>query len=405
MIAIFNAIQNSCLFDFFAAGDITATFHQVRVPPEDQDALRFYRWVVGREDVLECIRMLVNIFGSSCSTTLSSFALNRNADDHVDEFPEDVIKAIRRAYVDDVPTSAPSESSLAALIQGLIDLCKLGGFPLTKFVSNSRLALEAIPEDLRKEGFKDTSGPLPETSVLGVLYSPEEDVFRVKAPQKPGGGPDGVIYNRRMMLSLVMGIFDPIGFVAPFVLLGKKINQQLCNEKVSWNDPAPEKKYQVPIQKWVDGFNELHLLSIRRSFALTDRKQPLILLIFTDASIIGYGCVAFFLDEHGRISWVAAKSRVSPTKETNVEVGQNIPRLELQAAVTGVELALQIREDIDVQISRQIFFTDSTTVYHWIHNQEAKHPVYVANRLNRIHVSQPDAVSYTHLTLPTILLV
>ena len=67
--------------------------------------------------------------------SLSSFAINRNADDHAHEFPGDVIEAIRRAYVDDVPTSAPSESSLAALIQGLIDLCKLGGFPLTKFVS------------------------------------------------------------------------------------------------------------------------------------------------------------------------------------------------------------------------------------------------------------------------------
>ena len=114
VITIFNAIQNSRRFDFFAAGDITAAFHQVRVPPEDQDALRFYRWVVGREDVLECLRMLVNIFGSSCSMSLSSFAINRNADDHAHEFPEDVIEAIRRAYVDDVPTSAPSESSLAA---------------------------------------------------------------------------------------------------------------------------------------------------------------------------------------------------------------------------------------------------------------------------------------------------
>ena len=156
---------------------------------------------------------------------------------------------------------------------------------MTKFVSNSRTALAAIPEELRAEGFKDLSVPLPETSILGVLYNPEEDVFRVKAPQKPGGGSD-VIYDRRMMLSLVMGVFDPIGFVAPLVLLGKKINQQLCNEKVSWNDPAPE-KYQVPIQKWVDGFDKLHLLSIRRSFALTDRKQPVILLIFTDASMIG----------------------------------------------------------------------------------------------------------------------
>ena len=61
----------------------------------------------------------------------------------------------------------------------------------------------------------------------------------------------------------------------------------------------------------------------------------------------------------------------------------------------------EIREDIDVQISRQIFFTDSTTVYHWIHNQEAKHPVYVANRLNCIHLSQPDAPPQQWRWVPT----
>ena len=116
------------------------------------------------------------------------------------------------------------------------------------------------------------------------------------------------------------------------------------------------------------------------------------------------GAVSYFVIEAtGAIVWVAAKSRVSPMKETNVDVNGSIPRLELAAAVIGVELSTQIKEDIDVQITREVFFTDSTTVYFWIQGKDGKHPVFVANRLNKIHLTHPDSPPKQWRWVPTSL--
>ena len=133
MVTIFNALSNARRYDYFACGDIAAFFHQVLIPPEDRDALRFFRWIPGQEDKLECIRMLRNIFGAACSYSISSFANRRNAEDHGGNFSQEVVDAILRAYVDDVPTSSPTQESSIDLVKGLIELCAKGGFTLTKF--------------------------------------------------------------------------------------------------------------------------------------------------------------------------------------------------------------------------------------------------------------------------------
>ena len=111
-ISVFNALQNARRFDWFAIGDIKDFFHRVMMPEEDRDALRFFRWVPGKEDELQCLRMKVNLFGSACSATIAQFALRKNAKDHGQEYGPQVHDAINGCYVDDVPMTAPTEEEL-----------------------------------------------------------------------------------------------------------------------------------------------------------------------------------------------------------------------------------------------------------------------------------------------------
>ena len=53
-ITVFNALQNARRYDWFAISDIKDFFHRVVMPEEDRDALRFYRWIPGQEDHLQC---------------------------------------------------------------------------------------------------------------------------------------------------------------------------------------------------------------------------------------------------------------------------------------------------------------------------------------------------------------
>ena len=70
---------------------------------------------------------------------------------------------MRNFYVDDLPKSRQ-------LVQKVINMCRSGGFNLTKFLSNSKELLGTIPEEKRKEGVKDKDlpGDLPNDKALGI---------------------------------------------------------------------------------------------------------------------------------------------------------------------------------------------------------------------------------------------
>ena len=91
---------------------------------------------------------------------------------------------------------------------------------------------------------------------------------------------------------------------------------------------------------------------------------------FSDASRSGYGAVSYLrqCDVNGRIhcSFVISKARVAPLRETS------IPRLELCAAVLSAKLDGMIRNEMDITVSRSVFWTDSSVVLQYVHNEDKR---------------------------------
>ena len=84
-------------------------------------------------------------------------------------------------------------------------------------------------------------------------------------------------------------------------------------------------------------------------------------------------------------SLVHGKSRVTPSKVVT------IPRLELTAAVLACTMATSVKEEIEFNIDRTVFWTDSTIVLAYIRNKTKRFKVFVANRIATIHEhSEPD---------------
>ena len=131
--------------------DIEGMFHQVRVPSNDVDFLRFLWWPNGDvHQPLAEYRMVVHLFGAVSSPSCANYALKRTAKDNEGVMNPEVLETIRRNfYVDDLLKSVASEEQAIHLVSNLKTTCATGGFRLTKWVSSCQSVLASIPEEDR----------------------------------------------------------------------------------------------------------------------------------------------------------------------------------------------------------------------------------------------------------------
>ena len=130
---------------------------------------------------------------------------------------------------DCLKSKSPPVKEVISLASELRALTQKGGFRLREWVSNIRELLNSVPESERAKNVNEVDldyDELPVEKALGVLWAVESDSlgFQINVLDKPA--------TRRGVLSIVSSVFDPIGMVAPFVLTGKVIIQELCRMKL-----------------------------------------------------------------------------------------------------------------------------------------------------------------------------
>lgn len=374
--------------------DIEAMFYQVRVPIFQRNFLRFLWWPKGDLNAeMEEYRMAVHLFGAVSSPSCSNFALRKTATDNEKELGSLVAETIKRNfYVDDCLKAVNSPTSAIRLVDGLRESCDKGGFHLTKFTSNSRAVLQSIQEEERSKELKNLDldhGTLPIERALGVYWCIESDTleFRITLSSKPA--------TRRGILSTVSSVYDPLGFVSPFVLPAKKILQGLCKEnRLGWDDEIPQ-EYQVRWSKWKNELQVLEQFRENRSLIPSEFGEIVSrqIHIFSDGSFYGYGAVAYLRlqDDKGQIhcAFLMGKSRLSPVKVVT------IPRLELVAATLSARLGRLLQEEVEVKPDTITYHTDSTTVLCYILNERTRFHVFVGNRVQTIRdLSNPKQWRY-----------
>lgn len=91
------------------------------------------------------------------------------ADDNQADFPAEVIQTVKENfYVDDCLKSLESEEEAVSMVKHLTMLCQRGGFTLTKWISNSRAVLQALPDEHRAKDMKERGGGRFHIQVGGV---------------------------------------------------------------------------------------------------------------------------------------------------------------------------------------------------------------------------------------------
>ena len=354
--------------------DIEQMFMQVKVDPKDRPYLRFLWKNNGR---LETYEYTSHIFGATDSSCIASYALRRSAQDNAKTYPR-VQKVIERnIYMDDLYVAVSSPNEASNIVHETRKVLATGGFNLTKLNSNSQQVLDLLNPDIRLN--PETSAPQSQ-KVLGLPWFPEADTFvieqklfhKIKLDEKT---------SPRKLLRFVASIFDPLGIIAPFTIRFRKVLQAAWNHGPKWDKPLQldENSDFENLKKERSSFKDVHL---PRKLLNEIPISSIELHTFTDASELALSAVSYLriehIDESVSVAFVIGKARVAPIKR------MTIPNLELQAAVYGAQLAQFVRDEMDIEIHKQVFWSDSTTVLYWLRTPEIRHRIFIANRLAKI---------------------
>ncbi|GBM73122.1 hypothetical protein AVEN_46271-1, partial [Araneus ventricosus] len=261
-------------------------------------------------------------------------------------------------YVDNLVTSVNDATELEQLKSQSIEIMKEGAFELRCWASNDS------KEDQDKQ------------MVLGLSWDVVSDELSCKLPANTDCTQEKPV-TKRVLLSVINSVYDPIGFTAPALLLPKLLMQEAWRGKIGWDEVLPvelEHKYRL----WEKTMHFMSKCSIsRRLFA--ENYDDFTLHIFTDASAYAYATCAFLRCEFkGQVTvkLIAANARLAPMKKST------IPRLELLGAALGTRLA-QTVDSILRTASKTYFWCDSMVVLSWIKKKEPWN-TFVGNRVKEI---------------------
>ena len=202
----------------------------------------------------------------------------RPALDNRQKFSNECIETtVQNFYVDDVDdllVLVNTEPEAITLAEELKKIMKCGGFNLTKFFSNSKKVITALPKSaLAKPDLDLCLDPLPTERALGVRWNIEKDAFVFSTRKKE------VPATKRGILKLVSSIFDPLGFLAPFIVQAKMLLQEIWRRKRGWDDKIDE-DLETSWKKWLDALDSIGGFKIPQRYVNEDEMQNINYIYF-----------------------------------------------------------------------------------------------------------------------------
>ncbi|XP_063382985.1 uncharacterized protein LOC134669394 [Cydia fagiglandana] len=350
--------------------------------------------------------------------------------------------------MDDYIDSLPDEATAIDMVRNVSDIHRAGGFEVRNWTSNSVAVLNSVPkETLGTAAVRFKVGQQHESErTLGLIWYPADDIlgFDLSLKRIPSDVLEGENRpTKRLMLRVIMSIFDVLGFLAPFTIQGRIMLQEAWRLQVDWEDYIPDQIY-LKWRKWVDLLKVIKDIRIPRWYCTAARNavrdsqlataragemqdcvdikaevptsppathapthsatkgydgvaastcattassskysyyNNLQMHFFSDASTQAMSAVGYWRWEDNGTIYVAFIA----SKSRVMPVKQlTIPKAELQAALLSARLANAIGKEHKLTPIRRYFWCDSSTVIHWIRNKNRTYKAFEANRLGEI---------------------
>jgi len=358
------------------SADIKKMYRQIWVTESQHDYQRIL-WRENPDQPLNTYCLKTVTYGVITASYLATACLNKLSNDEAYRYPEACRALNQDFYVDDFLGGAASLSEALKLRNDLITVLKKAGMELCKWSSNDYRLLKDV-NGTNSSGTNNFTDKENTTKILGMYWNQSIDAYQYSV--RPYN--ENIRVTKRVVLSEISSVFDPLGLISPIIIKLKIIMQRLWQVNMSWDAVLPS-----DIEKdWIDSRRkmiDLNTLAINRSLVGDDEIADIQLHGFSDSSATAYGACLYLrvVNINGKCTTnlICSKSRVAPLKTVS------IPRLELLAAVLLVRLASKYAPCLRLPIKKTFYWTDSMVVLAWIASQSSKWKTFVANRVGEIH--------------------
>ena len=356
------------------ASDISEMYLQIKMFEEDRKYHRFLWRDLDQSRVPDAYEFSSLVFGTSASPFLAQLATQQHAHSLKDRFPKAADTVLKATFMDDSLTSFDTIEEAKAAYQDMIEFWALCGMKARKWLSNEKEVLKGIPQEDRAKEFEINEG-IPTVKTLGIKWQADVDVLTFNP-----GDTEIARMTKRGFLSKLASVFDPLGLIAPFVVKGKVLMQDLWLAGIEWDEDMGTSLCEK-VQLWSSELRNLGEIRVPRSL------QPEYVVCstvhtFVDASEKAYGAASYLrcvLKDGTRTSrLIASKTKVAPLSCVS------IPRLELMGAMLGLKLTQVVVKSLEMDIGRATFWTDSCNVLWWIRGHSRQYKPFVANRIGEI---------------------
>ncbi|XP_051864344.1 uncharacterized protein LOC127566357 [Drosophila albomicans] len=346
--------------------DITKMYRQILMDSKHTPFQRIlFRTSDGviRDFELNTVTLCVN-----CAPILALRVLQQLADDIRLEYPLASRVISNNMYVDDVLAGTHTREEAIRTITEVCAALDSAGFPLRKWTSNHKSVLKDIPKDhLLREDFLELEDSST-AKTLGIRWQAHDDEFFFMPPEVAHQDS----YTKREVLSQIAKLFDPAGWLAPFVIRAKIFMQEIWLRTLEWDEHLPT-DLSLQWKEYLQSYPALGKIRIPRKGVRSSDLYP-----------CGDGEQGF------HTSLTTAKTKVAPVKSLSV------PRLELCGAVLLAELSAALLLNLPAESFQTFFWTDSTIVLAWLNKPPCRWTTFVANRVAKI-VQASDAKNWSHV--------
>ena len=196
--------------------------------------------------------------------------------------------------------------------------------------------------------------------------------------------------TKRIILSQVNSIYDPLGLAGPFTVRAKLMMRKIwaSHNELGWDDPIPE-DHKNKWKAFFEDLLEMKHVKFKRCMKPDEAVDDPVLIIFSDGSNEAYGACAYvrwqLKNQQFESQLLMSKNRLAPVKKISTD------RIELCGAVLNKRLKVLIQEQCRYNFRRYYHIVDSQIVHSMIQKDSYGFNTFAATRIGEIQDgTQPE---------------